>query len=89
MKLKSIQIKNYRSIDDVTIPLVHCADGGQTYGLIGINEAGKSSLLKAISLKDGLHAVTLKDFRSKTTRMEIRFQYEFEEGDVDDEAIEQ
>lgn len=83
MKLKSIQIKNYRSIDDAVITITQCPDGSLTFGLIGINEAGKSSLLKAISLKDGLHPVALKDFRDKKNRVEVRFDYEFEEGDFD------
>lgn len=84
MKLKSIQIKNYRSIEDVVVPIVRCPDGSLTFGFIGINEAGKSSLLKAISLKDGLHAVTLKDFRGDgQNRIEIKFNYDFEEGDFD------
>ncbi len=89
MKLKSINIKNYRSIEDITIPITLCADGGQTYGLIGINEAGKSSLLKAISLKDGLHPVTIKDFRPQTTRIDIKFQYELEDADIGTDVLKQ
>lgn len=54
MKLKSLQIKNYRSIEDTSFDILEIADQSFTYGLIGINEAGKSSILKALALKDGL-----------------------------------
>jgi len=44
MKLLSLTIKNFRSITNV--------DGTHTFTLIGINESGKSSFLKAVSLVD-------------------------------------
>jgi hypothetical protein len=42
MLLKSIQISNYRSIEDIEFDIEKLNDNSYTYGLIGINEAGKS-----------------------------------------------
>lgn len=47
MQLKSIEIKNYRSIRDVTIQL-----DPKCRVLVGINESGKSNILKALSFLD-------------------------------------
>ncbi|MGP8217212.1 MAG: ATP-dependent nuclease [Bacteroidia bacterium] len=44
MELKKVRIQNYRSIDDVTIDVVE-----RCLILLGINESGKSNILKAIS----------------------------------------
>jgi len=53
MKIKSINIQNFKSIKDVTIPL-QCYGNGEnasnTTFLVGINECGKSAILEAISL---------------------------------------
>ena len=46
MILKSITLKNYRSIETIKIEIEMISDGSFTYGLIGVNEAGKSSILK-------------------------------------------
>ena len=54
MILKSIQIKNYRSIEEISFDIIPLSDNTFTYGLIGVNEAGKSTILKALALKDGL-----------------------------------
>ena len=42
MKLSSITIKNFRSIEDLTFK-VEEVDGSYTFALIGVNESGKSS----------------------------------------------
>jgi len=63
MKIQSVQIKNYRSIEDLTLNFLSLKDGSLTYGLIGLNEAGKSSILKALALKDALIEVNTRDFR--------------------------
>lgn len=49
MKIKSVNIKNYRSIEDITIDFSKI---GNNYSkiLLGKNESGKSSILKALSL---------------------------------------
>ena len=54
MKIIRLSIKSYRSIREVPFNIRSRDDGSFTYGLIGINEAGKSSILKAVGLKDGL-----------------------------------
>jgi hypothetical protein len=81
MKLESIQIINYRSIEDLTISIDGLDDNTFTYGLIGVNEAGKSSILKAIGLKDGLKNSEgeklpfKKDFRSRDRDIDIIYNY--------------
>lgn len=81
MKLQSIQIQNYRSIEDVTFDAMSFS-GNKTYALIGINEAGKTSILKAISLKEKLHLLTGKDFRDKEKPVEIIFKYQLDKEDL-------
>ena len=65
MIIKSVNIKNFRSIKDITIPI-------QTYGiglnksnttfLVGVNESGKSAILDAISLiNDGFSEIDYED----------------------------
>ena len=49
MQLSKITVNNYRSIEKETIALTP-VDGARCFGLLGINESGKTSLLKAISL---------------------------------------
>ena len=81
MKLTSITIRNYRSIEEVSFDIEALGDGTFTYGLIGVNEAGKSTILKALALKDGLknekgEALPLaRDFRDKTKPVEISYLY--------------
>ena len=64
MKLKSINLKNYRSVEDIIFHIKENNDKSFTYGLIGVNEAGKSSVLKGIALIDNLAIIkiTQKDF---------------------------
>src|SRR3989344_3170097 len=49
MKLLSLTIKNFRSIEEETFNIAE-VDSTHTFTLIGINESGKSSFLKAVSL---------------------------------------
>lgn len=81
MQLQSIQIKNYRSIEDITFDVNLLEDSSYTFGLIGVNEAGKSSILKAISLKDNSTLLTPKDFNNKNKNIEILFKYKLEASD--------
>ena len=47
MKLEKVRIKNFRSIADLSISFdMNCKF------LVGINEAGKSNILRALSLLD-------------------------------------
>ncbi|WNY27140.1 ATP-dependent nuclease [Methanolapillus ohkumae] len=58
MQLSKIEIKNFRSIKDLTIiPNPRC----QVF--VGINESGKSNILKAISLLDNSKNVNHDDIR--------------------------
>lgn len=82
MKLLSVQILNFRSVVDISFEAPMLEDSSFTYGLIGINEAGKSSILKAIALKDGLIPLTAKDFEDKQKPVEILFNYQITEKDV-------
>lgn len=51
MKLKSIKVKNYKSIDEVEIPIKK-RNGSYTTILLGKNETGKSNILEALSSLD-------------------------------------
>ena len=75
MNLSQIEIRNYRSIDRAVIEIDFNGNGARTIGLLGLNEAGKSSLLKAIALKDGTIKIEPKDFRDKQAPVEIVFTY--------------
>ena len=56
MQLKSVKILNYRSIRDVTVHL-----DPKCRVLVGINESGKSNILRALSLLDGERLPSAKD----------------------------
>ena len=62
MKLTKITIKNYKSMDQ--LELVFNGTGGNSglFGFLGLNESGKSNLLKAISMKDYLSEFKYDDF---------------------------
>lgn len=81
MLLQSIQIKNYRSIEDITFDIKALNDDSYTFGLIGVNEAGKSSILKAMALKDSVVALTSKDFKEKSKNVEVLFKYKLDASD--------
>ncbi len=90
MKITSITINNYRSIEDISFEIQPLSDETFTYGLIGVNEAGKSTILKALALKDGLknakgEALPLaKDFRDPTKAIEIIYTYSLDEKEQQD-----
>jgi len=81
MRLQSIKIKNYRSIEDLSFDIKALDDGSYTFGLIGVNEAGKSSLLKAIALKDSIEPLTPLDFKNKSKSIEVIYEYKLEDSD--------
>lgn len=80
MKLKEIKIKNYRSIDEISLACTRDSNDS-TFGLIGLNEAGKSSILKAINLFGSKAGVTIKDFHDQKLNICIEFHYETQESD--------
>jgi len=69
MILKKITIHNYKSIEKLYFKISQLNDETYTYGLIGVNEAGKSTILKAIALKDGL-----KDEKGQILPLAIDFK---------------
>lgn len=73
MLLKSVSIKNFKSLKDVTVP-IDIVDGSYTFALIGINESGKSSLLRAMYLKEGIEGPAIQDF-VETNPITINYEY--------------
>jgi predicted ATP-dependent endonuclease of OLD family len=89
MKLRSIQINNYRSVEEVSLEIDQLADTSYTYGLIGVNESGKSSILKALALKDGLSdkegpLPRQKDFKDTKKPIEITYFYSPNESEIEE-----
>jgi predicted ATP-dependent endonuclease of OLD family len=80
MKLQQIEIQNFKSIENVKIEIKQNIDTTFTFGLIGENEAGKSSILKAIGIIDNLNEIEIKriDFLDKEKSIIIIFDYELE-----------
>ncbi|MFC2572649.1 MAG: AAA family ATPase, partial [Campylobacter sp.] len=62
MKLDRFEIKNFRSIKDMTIN-IEKRNGKKCLILVGKNEAGKSNILKAISAVFHGYKVSIKDQR--------------------------
>ena len=80
MKLKSVTISNYKSIKELRITLATDDNSPATFGLIGVNEAGKSAILQALALKDvgdkELDSLLAKrDFRDSEKPIEVRYIY--------------
>lgn len=78
MILKSVRILNYRSIDDLQINIKELEDKSLSFGFIGVNEAGKSSILKALALKDNIAIIkpTIKDFRNPEYGIDVFYTYD-------------
>ena len=82
MKLQSIAINNYRSIEEIHFPLSEI-EQSYTYSLIGINESGKSSFLKAISLIGGIESISFpQDFHDDLYPITINFEYNLAEEEL-------
>ena len=71
MFIKKINIKNFRSIQNVDFEIKEIKDGSHTFSLIGINEAGKSSFLKAISLFNQNEQINKKDYFDKSEDIKV------------------
>lgn len=90
MRLQKIIIENYRSIKEVSIEIAKRKDSSFAYGFIGINEAGKSSILKAIGLKDGLvdnsgaKLPLANDFRVKGSEITVTYRYKISQKENQD-----
>lgn len=74
MKLEKIIIENYKSIEYVEFDIID-VDGSNTFSLLGINESGKSSFLKAISLVAGEEISFPIDYFDQNNPVKILFQY--------------
>jgi predicted ATP-dependent endonuclease of OLD family len=61
MKLEQIKLSNYRSVESESIDF-NSINKSQTYCLLGINESGKSSILKGIALFESLTPQYPDDF---------------------------
>jgi len=77
MKLQKITINNYKSIDKLELVFDKYETNRGLFGFLGINEAGKSNLLKAISLKNNLSDFNYKDSRRKEVEEDVEIIYEF------------
>jgi len=85
MKLNKVQIKNFRSIEDVTVEFQPTCRV-----LVGINESGKSNILKALALlEDGSKPVKKDDLREALPDEDpidtsfVRFIFKFEKEQSD------
>jgi predicted ATP-dependent endonuclease of OLD family len=78
--LKKIIIQNYRSIEYLEIIIPQSDSNTNCFGLVGINEAGKSSILKAIALKDNINTIIVNpnDFRTESNPISVEYKYELE-----------
>ncbi len=74
MELKKITIENYKSIDNIEF-IISEINNSYTYSLLGINESGKSSFLKAISLFDNGDISYPQDFFSDSKPVKITLNY--------------
>lgn len=74
MKLKQIEIKNFRSIEALKIE-IQPISGTYTYTMLGINESGKSNFLKALQLVDDGDVFYPQDFFDDTKEIEILLTY--------------
>jgi len=71
MKLQSVTIKNYRSIENIKFETTQVSDGTFTYGLVGVNEARKSSILQSFALLNEHIIPTALDFKIKTCLLKL------------------
>lgn len=76
MKLVKITVNNFRSIDSIDLDVIEIEDS-YTYSLLGINESGKSSILKAISFIDDIGATINYplDFHDENKPISIKLVY--------------
>lgn len=83
MKLESVEIKNFRSIASIEINFSH---GCQI--LVGINESGKSNILRALQLLDPDAQIAKNDLRidrrdeDPVTSGHIRFKFSFNDNEI-------
>lgn len=74
MKLKQIKINNFRSIEQLAFDISPVSESN-TYTLLGINESGKSSFLRAVNLIDEDHILFPHDFHDDSKEVAIKLKY--------------
>jgi predicted ATP-dependent endonuclease of OLD family len=77
MELRKILISNYKSIESLELPLTR-VNNSLTFSLLGVNESGKSSILKAISFIENNELTFPLDFHNKDIPVEVSFSYKLE-----------
>lgn len=88
MIFKKVRIRNYRSLEDFTIEINPLIDHSSAFGLIGVNEAGKSSILTALALKSGIKnsegedLPLAKDFNKKESAIQIDYTYLLSDSEI-------
>ena len=84
MKLRSIKIENFRSIEEQTLEIKEVV-GSHTFALIGVNESGKSNFLEAIALVGNVNAkLSLKDYMDRSKEVRIILNFELEGNDLEE-----
>ena len=82
MKLQKIQIENYKSIEYLEIPIEQ-VNGSSCFGLLGINESGKSNILRALSLINEDEEVSYpNDFFNDNNNIKITLTYSLIEKSI-------
>ncbi|MDO6803978.1 AAA family ATPase [Wenyingzhuangia sp. 1_MG-2023] len=82
MKLEKITIENYKSIDELEFEITKINES-YTYSLIGVNESGKSSFLKAVSLLDDNENINYpQDYFNDNIPIEITYTYTLDDLDL-------
>lgn len=85
MKLIRAEIQNYRSVENLNLSFTNGCEI-----LIGVNESGKSNILRALSLLDPSATVSANDLRierkseAPTTRGHVRFVFKLDEPELDE-----
>lgn len=89
MKLQSVDIKNFRSISTLELQFIH---GCQV--LIGINESGKSNILRALQLLDPDVSAAQSDLRverqeeAPVSEGYVQFKFELEDLEIEEIYVE-
>ncbi len=81
MELKVVNIQNFKSIKEVEFQ-IEPVDNSYTYTLIGINESGKSSFLKAVNLMNQESISYPYDYFDESKPVVVSYDYELLEGEI-------
>jgi predicted ATP-dependent endonuclease of OLD family len=81
MKLNQITIKNFRSIESLSF-IIEPINESFTFTLLGINESGKTSFIKAVSLFDNTDISFPQDYNDPTKDVELTLHYQIEQFEL-------